>query len=1191
MAFSSMRTARLSKSILLTALLLMVEAPLASAAETNDRKRVLILYQEASFLPAITAVDEGIRAALQSSYPGSIEFYTEYLDLTRFGGDPYESDLVSHLNLKYADRNLDLIFAAGRPVLEMLLKHRNKLLPETPIVFLATDQSFAESLAALPGITGACWRVDFEETLKVALRLQPDTKRVVVVNGAGPTDRLFDAFARQQLRLYEDKLQLVYLTGLTMNDLIRELAGLTEDTIVLYGTVLEDGAGASYTGVQALRSILPLTSAPIYGIADTSFGDGIVGGSLIDFKTHGSQAGQLGVRVLQGEDPESIPILSRTSNVYMFDWRQLRRWGISEADLPPGSVVRFREFSAWQHYKWHIIGIVSLCILEAVLIFALLAQRKKRRFAQRALEERYRFEALISELSASLIHLPADEVGGHIHEGLRRVCEFLNTDLAVLSRYSPQTRTFQAEESYLAEELKDAVPADEKVLPVYFAEKMLKGELARFAGLGELPAEARSDFQKMGIKSHLSLPIGGGTLAALSLSTLREERTWPDDLAQRLGLVGDVFANVLLRNRIETDLRLSREALRASQERLQAILDSSPAFVYIKDLDGRYSLVNRQLEKLLQLSHEQILGRTDYDLFPKAQADTYRANDNQVLQTLEPVYFEETVLQNDGPRTYVSIKVPLSERGAPYAICGISTDITQRKRAEEALRETEAKFRQLVESTKVIAWESDFKTNRFTYVSSHAFELFGYEPESWYEEDFWPHHIHPEDREDAINTCLSLSQKFDNFDFEYRMVASDGRVVWLHDIVSVERDGKAPKRLRGYMIDFTERKRAEEQLRSSEALSTSVLASLSGSVAIIDKEGTIIGANKSNERRGSELGANRYANSSAGANYIEVLRRLATDGDTTAYRILNGVLSVIQGSRSEFSLEYSFRAPVGERWATMSVQPLLRPEGGAVISHMDTTDQKQAELDVQRHRQELAHVTRVATMGELTASLAHEVNQPLTAIRANSQAAQRFLLTDTPDLDEVREIMADIVADNRRAAEVVSRLRTLLKKGDLEMTAQDLNSIVEGVVKLVRSDAVIKRIVIDLDLDPKVPPVIADRVQLQQVLLNLIMNAMDAMKDTSGEHRKLIIRAARHDDGCVQVSIRDFGTGIESASLARLLEPFYTTKPEGMGMGLSICRTILEAHGGRLWAENNPDRGATFHFTLLVNQEKNRDRG
>jgi PAS domain S-box-containing protein len=276
------------------------------------------------------------------------------------------------------------------------------------------------------------------------------------------------------------------------------------------------------------------------------------------------------------------------------------------------------------------------------------------------------------------------------------------------------------------------------------------------------------------------------------------------------------------------------------------------------------------------------------------------------------------------------------------------------------------------------------------------------------------------------------------------------------------------------------------------------------------------------------------------------------------------------------------------RWIEHACQPVTDPQGallGLRASNRDITARKQAELDAQRHRAELTHASRIATLGELSASLAHELNQPLTAILSNAQAARRFLSGDMADPDEVNEILNDIINDDRRAADIIKRLRALMRKKDLEFISLDLNEAVREVSKLVYREAFSKDVVLVLDLADGLPHVRGDAIHLEQVVLNLILNGTEAMAELDRQSRQLRILTAKHNENAVRISVRDQGTGIDQAHIASIFEAFFTTKPEGMGMGLSICRSIIEAHGGRLWAENNPDQGATVSFTIPASSD------
>ena len=258
---------------------------------------------------------------------------------------------------------------------------------------------------------------------------------------------------------------------------------------------------------------------------------------------------------------------------------------------------------------------------------------------------------------------------------------------------------------------------------------------------------------------------------------------------------------------------------------------------------------------------------------------------------------------------------------------------------------------------------------------------------------------------------------------------------------------------------------------------------------------------------------------------------------------------------------------------------------------LQRTRRHRAEAALQRNREELAHVTRVSTVGELTTSVAHELNQPLGAILSNADAAEMFLAADPPALDEVRDILADIRKDDQRASEVIRRMRSLLRKRELTPQSIEINEVVEEVLRLLSIDASARKVAMKFERTTSLPRVWCDPVHFQQVVLNLVLNGMEAMAGLEEEKRQVVVRTGPGDNGTVKVAVADYGPGVPVDRLPKLFEPFFTTKKEGMGMGLSIARTIVEAHHGQIWAENNGGVGATFYFTVPVDGTSVEGRG
>jgi C4-dicarboxylate-specific signal transduction histidine kinase len=263
--------------------------------------------------------------------------------------------------------------------------------------------------------------------------------------------------------------------------------------------------------------------------------------------------------------------------------------------------------------------------------------------------------------------------------------------------------------------------------------------------------------------------------------------------------------------------------------------------------------------------------------------------------------------------------------------------------------------------------------------------------------------------------------------------------------------------------------------------------------------------------------------------------------------------------------------------------PRSAPDGifvGYIGSCIDITDQKRAEDTLRQKLDEIAHLNRVAALGEMVTSLAHELNQPLAAILTNAEAASQFLNRESPNLARVRGCLTAIAADDERAAEVIKRLRALLKKDQSQASLIDLSGVVSDALRLVNNDAMLRETRVTIEPHPKLPPVLGDRVQLCQVVLNLLVNGLQAAAEQPPAERWVLVRTAEAEGGGAELTVEDSGKGIAETDLARVFEPFYTTKREGLGMGLSISRSIVEAHRGLIWAERSAGHGAIFHCVL-----------
>jgi C4-dicarboxylate-specific signal transduction histidine kinase len=379
----------------------------------------------------------------------------------------------------------------------------------------------------------------------------------------------------------------------------------------------------------------------------------------------------------------------------------------------------------------------------------------------------------------------------------------------------------------------------------------------------------------------------------------------------------------------------------------------------------------------------------------------------------------------------------------------------------------------------------------------------------------------------------------------------------------------------------------EEALRENEELYRMVLDSLKIHIAVVDRDGNIVTVNKQWNSFGRGIGGISPATMAVGANYLEACRQAWMQGNETVRQALAGLQAVIDASRQAFEMEYECRSPETSSsvWYRMSAIRLPQ-QRGIVVSHLDITERKRAEEALHKAQTELAHVSRVTLMGELAASIAHEINQPLTAVITNADLCLDWVQCADPDWNQIREILEDVVRDARRVSDVSGGIRALLRKSVPAKAPLSINEAISEVCALVRSEVTLKRVELRVELATNLPLVMGDKVRLQQVLLNLIKNGIDAVAPTKEGSRELLIRSARQAPDELLVTVRDSGVGLGPEELERAFEPFFTTKKQGLGMGLSISRTIVHDHQGRMWAAPNLDGGLTLCFTLPAYREE-----
>src|SRR5271166_2149702 len=499
---------------------------------------------------------------------------------------------------------------------------------------------------------------------------------------------------------------------------------------------------------------------------------------------------------------------------------------------------------------------------------------------------------------------------------------------------------------------------------------------------------------------------------------------------------------------------------------------------------------------------------------------------------------------------------------------GVSMDVTLQKQVQDALRESEARFRTMADTAPVMIWMSG--TDKLcTFFNKGWLDFTGRRLEQELGNG-WAEGVHREDFERCFEVYVNSFDARVPFTMEYRLRRGDGEYRWVLDngAPRFASDGTFLGYI-GSCIDITERKQAQDRFRL-------VVEASPNGIVLVDAQGHIMLVNTCVEKLFG------YGREELIGQDIEVLVPERFRGGHPAHRA--GFHSELAARDIGVGLELFARRKDGTEFPVeIGSSPIQSPEGMLVLSVIvDISPRKQAETEARQHREETAHLSRVAIMGEMAGSLAHELNQPLTGIVNNASAGRRFIAKGRADLAKLDGLFEAIVADGHRAGEIIRGIRSMVRKGKEVRGPVNLNDVIASVLRFVHSDALGHHCALVTEAGPALPLVAGDQVQLQQVLLNLVVNAFEAMRETPAAERRVIIRSEHESEGRVRVSVRDFGTGLPEEEPARIFERFFSTKREGMGMGLAIARSIIDSHGGELAAANARGGGACVHFSLPV---------
>jgi signal transduction histidine kinase/ABC-type uncharacterized transport system substrate-binding protein len=581
-AFLCKKSERRERLIWLLLAWLLFTSPVPAQSQMEVQKRVLVLYSIREGAPVSDITERALQNRLIEGLAGNADYYREYIDVARFPDPQYQSALYDFLRRKYEHQTFDLIMTVAGRALDFVEQHGAQLFPGAPVVFLGGGSSKIEELRSRLNCTGVFESVNLRATLDLALKLQPGTSQVFVVSGASEFDRAYEKEFRDQARGLEGRLTFNYLCDLPLEEMQKRVAGLSEGSIVYYLMVTQDSTGNKFIPQDSLRKVTSAANAPVYIWFGGHMEQGVIGGSVMDIETLASQAIEMASRILRGEKPKNIPIIYADSTVNILNWRQLRRWGISDDNLPARRIIRFRDPTLWEEYQRYIFGAIALIISQMALITGLILARREQQIVKRELDDRLRFETMLSDLSADFLGLLPAEVDRKIQDWLQRLVEFLGVDRGAFLQFSDDgeiihnTYRWVTPESDITAGFMTKIDSRERA-PWYVGQLRRGVVLKSSRWLENLPPNAvdeRENGHRIGIKSHLAIPIsfGGSVICALAFSTVRSYRKWPPDLIARLNLVGEIFAGALSRKYADIEMQgLTARLLRSQDDERRRI--------------------------------------------------------------------------------------------------------------------------------------------------------------------------------------------------------------------------------------------------------------------------------------------------------------------------------------------------------------------------------------------------------------------------------------------------------------------------------------------------------------------------------------------------------------------------------------------------------------------------------------------
>lgn len=630
--------------------------------------------------------------------------------------------------------------------------------------------------------------------------------------------------------------------------------------------------------------------------------------------------------------------------------------------------------------------------------------------------------------------------------------------------------------------------------------------------------------------------------------------------------------------------RKTETALRERERELSQLVDMVPSHLWRLTPDGEPIYFNKRMVDYLGLdvdgTDQPGITRLEALIVTTVHPDdqgAFRDAMRTSLTTGEPFALRYRLRRRDGAYRWMSSRAEPMRDGAGVIVqwYGLCHDIDDQIQADATMRHSEQQLRQIVDTVPVAIW-SFTSDGKITYVSKQNLEHLGLSDLDF--EDFArisQEVVHPDDSPAALHASSEGFRTGTAFVARYRRLVN-GAYRWTEGRAGPLRDPSgAIVEWYAVSMDVDDEVRAQEALRRSEQQLRELVDALPTQIwaAMPDGEPSYL-----NRRLAEYVGLTLQDLDVPDASRLQTAIQGSVHPDDAV--AVGAALAHAFATGEPFVKKYRQRRADGVyRWITGRAEPLRDATGDIVQWYgvsFDIDDDVRTQEELRRTQERLAVAAQAASLAELSASIAHEVNQPLAAVVANSHASQRWLATDPPNLERAKVAVERVIRDANSAADVVSRVRALFKQSRTGRTATRLDGVIAEARALLAEEALLRRVRIDVDIEPGLPPVALDRVQIQQVLINLMRNGIEAMSGIA-EDRVLKLRMRRAGE-MVEIDVSDSGPGMEFPE--RMFEPFFTTKEHGMGMGLAICRTIVESHGGRLWADKNEPRGARLSFSL-----------